>query len=159
MEKRADGKCCGNCVETASHDFGGACAFAGEVSSNYYCEHWQQAVFCLISLQDIESLELIAGDINSNGGENDQRIILSHVRDRIYSPSPCGSNPGECIILMDKRVKEACLVAMEKENDELLTKLVQELAGTWRMRDAKLFAIIRKYRKTPVGAMKSKGGA
>jgi hypothetical protein len=49
-------------------------------------------------------------------------------------------------------------------NDELLTKLVQELAGTWRMRDAKLFSIIRKYRRVPIGAMKaelrkSKGGA
>jgi hypothetical protein len=53
---------------------------------------------------------------------------------------------------------------LDEYNDELLTKLVQELAGTWRMRDAKLFSIIRKYRRVPIGAMKaelrqSKGGA
>jgi hypothetical protein len=40
-------------------------------------------------------------------------------------------------------------------NDFLLTKLVQELAGTWRMRDEKLFSIIRKYRRVPIGAMKA----
>jgi hypothetical protein len=40
------------------------------------------------------------------------------------------------------------------ENDETLTKLVRELASTWRMRDRKLFEIIRKYRKVPIGAMK-----
>ncbi len=78
MEKRADGKCCGNCVETAQSDFGGACAHAGEISSNYYCDHWERAVFCLISIQDIESLEK-AGDI-------ERRFILAHVRDRVYTP-------------------------------------------------------------------------
>ena len=44
---------------------------------------------------------------------------------------------------------------LDEYNDELLTKLVQELAGTWRMRDAKLFSIIRKYRRVPIGAMKA----
>ena len=78
MEKRADGKCCGNCVETASHDFGGACAHAGEISSNFWCEHWERAVVCLISIQDIESLEK-AGDI-------ERRFILAYVRDRVYTP-------------------------------------------------------------------------
>ena len=43
----------------------------------------------------------------------------------------------------------------ENHNDELLTKLVQELASTWRIRDSKLFAIIRKYRIVPIGAMRS----
>jgi len=43
---------------------------------------------------------------------------------------------------------------LDDYNGELLTKLVQELAGTWRMRDAKLFSIIRKYRRVPIGAMK-----
>ena len=42
---------------------------------------------------------------------------------------------------------------LDDYNDELLTRLVQELAGTWRMRDAKLFSIIRKYRRVPIGAM------
>jgi hypothetical protein len=44
---------------------------------------------------------------------------------------------------------------LDEYNDELLTKLVQELASTWRMRDAKLFSIIRKYRRVPIGAMKA----
>jgi hypothetical protein len=44
---------------------------------------------------------------------------------------------------------------LDEYNDELLTKLVQELAGTWRMRDEKLFSIIRKYRRVPIGAMKA----
>jgi len=52
----------------------------------------------------------------------------------------------------DKEVREKVL---DEYNDELLTKLVQELAGTWRMRDAKLFSIIRKYRRVPIGAMKA----
>jgi hypothetical protein len=43
---------------------------------------------------------------------------------------------------------------LDEYNAELLTKLVQELAGTWRIRDTKLFAIIRKYRRVPIGAMK-----
>ena len=41
MEKRKDGKCCGNCIETDDPDFGGACCYAGEISSNFYCEHWE----------------------------------------------------------------------------------------------------------------------
>jgi len=44
---------------------------------------------------------------------------------------------------------------LDEYNGELLTKLVRELAGTWRMRDAKLFSIIRKYRRVPIGAMKA----
>ena len=44
---------------------------------------------------------------------------------------------------------------LDEYNDELLTKLVQELAGTWRMRDAKMFSIIRKYRRVSIGAMKA----
>ena len=82
MEKRADGKCCGNCVETASHDFGGACAHAGEISSNYYCDHWEQAVFCLISVQDIETLVLSTED-------PELWKLLAHVRDREYVPEWC----------------------------------------------------------------------
>jgi hypothetical protein len=45
---------------------------------------------------------------------------------------------------------------LDDYNDELLTKLVQELAGTWRMRDGKLFEIIRSYRRKPIGAMKDR---
>lgn len=51
--------------------------------------------------------------------------------------------------------KEELEKVLDEYNDELLTKLVQELAGTWRMRDAKLFSIIRKYRRVPIGAMKA----
>lgn len=51
----------------------------------------------------------------------------------------------------EKAMREKVL---DEYNDKLLTKLVQELAGTWRMRDGKLFAIIRKYRRVPIGAMK-----
>jgi hypothetical protein len=45
---------------------------------------------------------------------------------------------------------------LDDYNDELLTKLVQELAGTWRLRDGKLFEIIRSYRRKPIGAMKDR---
>ena len=41
MKSRDDGKCCGNCIETADPDFGGACCYAGEIGCNFYCEHWE----------------------------------------------------------------------------------------------------------------------
>jgi len=41
IKKRDDGKCCGNCIETADPDFGGACCYAGEIGCNFYCEHWE----------------------------------------------------------------------------------------------------------------------
>ena len=56
---------------------------------------------------------------------------------------------------IDIWTKEHDEEVIQKSNDELLTKLVQELAGTWRLRDAKLFKIIRKYRIKPIGAMKN----
>jgi len=41
MKSRDDGKCCGNCIQTDDPDFGGACCYAGEISCNFYCEHWE----------------------------------------------------------------------------------------------------------------------
>ena len=77
--------------------------------------------------------------------------------------APGGGLTGQCL---QHKVWGHCPVAeqirqegrekvLDEYNDELLTKLVQELAGTWRMRDAKLFSIIRKYRLVPIGAMKA----
>ena len=44
---------------------------------------------------------------------------------------------------------------LDEYNAELLTKVTNELFDTWRSRDTKLFSIIRKYRRVPIGAMKT----
>jgi hypothetical protein len=33
---------CGNCIETADDDFGGACAYAGEIGSEYWCPKYER---------------------------------------------------------------------------------------------------------------------
>jgi len=34
------GECCSNCIEGNDPGFGGACSYAGEISSNFWCEHY-----------------------------------------------------------------------------------------------------------------------
>jgi hypothetical protein len=43
MKMRQPNERCGNCVETSGKDFGGACPYAGEISSNFWCEHYERA--------------------------------------------------------------------------------------------------------------------
>lgn len=75
--------------------------------------------------------------------------------------SPCWAGTNDEIYLQSlknmadpKWQTEHDRVIREDENSETITKIVQELAGTWRMRDQKLFDIIRNNRKVPIGAMK-----
>ena len=84
------------------------------------------------------------GDWIVTGIQGEIYPVGKEIFEMTYEPVDCSSHIP--ITDLDK--------VLDDYNGELLTKLVQELAGTWRMRDAKLFSIIRKYCRVPIGAMK-----
>jgi len=85
---------------------------------------------------------------------SDVCLLLDEIDKDCYDTYTDGT-PHDCECYLSSDFHNDREKVLDEYNDELLTKLVQELASTWRMRDAKLFSIIRKYRRVPIGAMKA----
>jgi len=86
-----------------------------------------------------------AGIFSIEVKRNELEKLFIQLSDYLKMPAPltqapCGSNPGECIIKMDKQVKEARQDEREKVLDELRSRMLSHvptdfLAGTYRMND------------------------